>query len=254
MNTRNHLALLAFTVLFTVANIQIGWASSFSVEPVRVKLDALHRTERLTVKNESDQPLTLLIKAYQWTQPNEGIDKYLETEDLVIFPRALTLAAGEERLIRVGVASIAEPVERAFRIYLQEQPITDEIVPKGASARVLMRLGIPVFAQPLTPTPLLKIKDLIIAKGTLRHTVVNEGNSFVMADQITIKGSDDKDSGLFVKELGGFYLLAGSGRTFEVVIPTDQCSRITRISATTRNEGKEQLKVLEMASGACESK
>ena len=254
MNTQTRLMLLVAAALFTVGSVQAGWASSFSVEPVRVKLDVQHRTERLVVRNESDRPLTLLIKSYHWTQTNEGKDQYDETEDLVIFPRALTLAAGEERFIRVGMASPTGPVEQAFRIYLQEQPIKDEQGPKGASARILMRVGIPVFAQPINPESALSARELTIAKGRPILTLANGGNSFVMAEQITINGLDNKGANVFIRDLGGFYLLAGSTRTFEVEISKEQCRRVAQISATTRNEGKEQHKILDMPIGACGGK
>jgi len=254
MNAQVRTILLAVTALFTFGTAQSGWASSFSVDPVRVILGAQHRTERMTVKNESDRPLTVLVKAYHWTQTNDGKDHYDETEDLIIFPRALTMAAGEERFVRIGVASPSVSKEQAFRIYLEEQPIHDEQDTKGATARILMRLGIPVFAQPLKPEPALKARELRIAKGRLHHTLTNEGNSFATAEQITINGTDNKGVELFAKNLGGVYMLAGSTRTFEVAIPREQCGRMTQISVTTMSAGKNQQSKLEMTSGACESK
>jgi fimbrial chaperone protein len=254
MNAYIRLILFVVAALFTLGSVQSGWASNFSVEPVRVILDAQHRTERMTVKNESDRPLTVLIKGYRWIQTVEGRDQYNETEDLTIFPRALTLAAGEERFVRVGIALPAVPQEQAFRIYLEEQPIHDEQALQGTSARLVMRLGIPVFAQPLKPEPALKIREMIIANGNLRHTLTNGGNSFATAEQISVSGWDDTGAELFAKNLGGVYLLAGSTRTFEVAIPKDQCRKISKISVTTRSEGKDQQNKLNMVSGACEGK
>ena len=248
------LMLLAGTALFCFGSVPNVWASSFSVEPVRVLLDVRHRTERMTVKNESDRPLTVLIKAYRWTQAEAGKDHYAETDDLIIFPRALTLASGEERFVRVGLATPSGAVEQAFRIYMEEQPLHEEQAPKAATARILMRLGIPVFAQPLKPEPALKVHDLILSKGQLRHTLSNSGNAFVTAEQITINGTDEKGSELFASNLGGVYLLAGSTRTFEVAIPKGQCGRVAHISVTTRSEGKDQRNKLNMASGSCDDK
>lgn len=254
MNTYKRLILLAVAVFFTFGPVQTGWASNFSVEPVRVILDVQHRTERMTVKNESDRPLTVLIKAYRWTQAEAGKDHYVETEDLIIFPRALTLAAGEERFVRVGLATPPGPKEQAFRIYMEEQPVHDEQAPKVATARILMRLGIPVFAQPLNPKAILTVHELKISKGLLQHTLTNDGNAFVTAEQIIINGTDEKGTELFASNLGGVYLLAGSTRTFEVAIPKHQCGNVARITVTTRSEGKDQLNKLNMASGSCEDK
>jgi fimbrial chaperone protein len=238
-------ALVAF------GSASAGWAASFSVEPVRIILGEQHRTERLTVKNESDRPLTLLIKAYRWTQTKEGQDLYTENAELIIFPRALTLAAEEERFIRVGITSPSGPQEQAFRIYLEEQPVKDEQEPAGATGRLVMRVGIPVFVQPLTTKPALNVKELSVVKGLLHFTLTNGGNSFVMADQITVNGFDDKGAEVFAKNMGGFYLLTGSERIFEETLPREQCLRVARISVTVRNEGKEQHNMLVMPFGAC---
>ncbi len=245
---------MSVAALLTFGPVHTGFASSFSVEPVRVILDLQHRTERMTVKNESDRPLTVLIKAYRWTQADAGKDHYAETDDLIIFPRALTMAPGEERFVRVGMAAPSGQMEQAFRIYMEEQPINGEQAPKAATARILMRLGIPVFAQPLKPEMNLKVHELILSKGLLQHTLTNSGNTFVTAEQITINGRDKKGNELFASNLGGAYLLAGSTRTFEIAIPKSQCSRITQINVTTRSKGKDQLSKLDMTSGACENK
>ena len=196
----------------------------------------------------------MLIKAYRWTQADAGKDHYAETEDLIIFPRALTLAAGEERFVRVGLATPSGPKEQAFRIYMEEQPINEEQAPKAATARILMRLGIPVFAQPLNPEAILTVHELILSKGVLQHTLTNNGNAFVTAEQITINGNDEKGTELFASNLGGAYLLAGSTRTFEVAIPKSQCGKVTSVSVTTRSEGKDKLNKLNMASGSCGDK
>jgi fimbrial chaperone protein len=254
MNMHTSLKFLAVTAFFSFCSIQSSWAANFSVEPIRVTLDTQHRTERMTVKNESDQPLTVLLKSYRWTQTKEGKDSYDETEDLIIFPRALTLAAGEERFVRVGIATQSGKQEQAFRIYLEEQPVNGEQSPKGASTRVLMRVGIPVFARTVKPEPALKVHELIIAKGQLRNTLTNTGNSFITAEQITVNGLDNKGVELFSKNLGGAYLLAGSTRTFEVAIPKDQCNRVSQLSLTVRSEGKDQHNLLNMTSAACEGK
>ncbi len=254
MNVKTRLVLLAASAFFTLGIVQSGWAASFSVEPVRVILDVQHKTERMVIKNESDKPLTVLIKAYYWTQTYEGKDRYEETEDLIIFPRAVTMAAGEERFVRLGMSIPPGIQEKAFRIYLQEQPMKDEFSPKGASARVLMRVGIPVFAQPLKPESALMTKELQIIKGKIHHTITNVGNSFITAEQITVNALDSKGAALLAMDLGGTYLLAGSTRIYEVEIPRDQCSRVSQISVTTRSEGKDQHNKLNMTSSGCEGK
>ena len=243
--------VLFVAALFTVISVQSGWAASFSVAPVRVILDQQRKTERLAVKNESDRPLTLQIKAYRWTQTQEGKDRYDEAADLIIFPRALTLAAEEERFIRVGITVPAGSVERAFRIYMEEQPVKEEQTSTGATGRILMRVGIPVFVQPRVLTANLKIKELSFAKGSLSIPLTNDGNTFAMVQQITAIGIDDAGTTVFNRNLGGFYLLAGSSRTCKVLVPKEKCRRITKLSVTTKNDGKKRQSMLNIPFGAC---
>ncbi|MBC8017095.1 MAG: molecular chaperone [Verrucomicrobia bacterium] len=246
------LIMLAMALLFAALATSAGWAATFSVAPVRVMLDGQRRTERLTVKNESDRPLTLLIKPYLWTQSTDGSDRYEEKSDLIIFPKALTVLPGEERAIRVGIGALPGLVEKAFRIYLEEQPLKDDQTQQGAVARILMRVGIPVFAQPRQPEPVPRFAEMAVAKGTLRLTLTNSGNSFAMAEQVLVRGLDDKGTELFAKALGGFYLLAGTTRTLEVPVSKEQCRLATRITATTRSNGKELFMALDKRSSVCE--
>jgi fimbrial chaperone protein len=254
MSAKIHMMVLGISALCTFGAVQSGWAANFSVEPVRVVLDVQHQTERMVIKNESELPLTLLIKSYVWTQADDGTDRYAEAGELIVFPRALTLSAGEERFVRIGTDIPFGTREKAYRIFLEEQPIEDDQAVKGTSARLMMRVGIPVFSQALKSEPALKIKDLVITRGQLRHTLSNDGNAFSAAEQMTVNGVDDKGADVFTGTLIGGYLLAGSTRTFEMAIPKEQCSRISQISVTTRSEGKEQLNRLKLASGACEGK
>lgn len=245
------LIILAMTLLVAALAASPGWTATFSVAPVRVMLDGQRRTERLAVKNESDRPLTLLIKPYLWTQAEDGSDRYEEKSDLIIFPKALTVLPGEERFVRVGIGALPGLVEKAFRIYLEEQPLKDDQTPQGAVARILMRVGIPVFAQPRKPEPAPRFTEMAIAKGALRLTLTNGGNSFAMAEQVVVRGLDARGTELFSKALGGFYLLAGTTRSFEVPISKEQCGHVTRITATTRSNGKELFMALDTVSGVC---
>lgn len=247
-----YLIIPTMILLVSALGSSYGRAATFSVAPVRVTLDGQRRTERLTVKNESGRPLTLLIKHYQWTQNKDGSDRYEEKSDLIIFPKALTILPGEERSIRVGIGDIPGLVEKAYRIYLEEQPLKDDQTQQGAVARILMRVGIPVFAQPRQPEPAPRFTEMAIAKGILRLALTNSGNSFAMAEQVVVRGSGDKGVELFAKALGGFYLLAGATRSLEVPVTKEQCSLATRITATTRSNGKELSMALDKLAWTCE--
>src|SRR3989304_2850182 len=58
---------------------------------------------RVTASNEGDEKIELQISASVWTQDAEGKDRYAETNDLVFFPKIMTIESKQERILRGGV-------------------------------------------------------------------------------------------------------------------------------------------------------
>ena len=140
-------------------------ASSYIVNPTRVYLNANASSGLLTLKNESDQPLRMQVKAHQWAQGQDGEIQLSPTDDLIVFPALLTLKPGEERRIRVATAVPFGAVEKTYRIYVEELPPTTVEKSEGASVKILTRMGVPVFVQPAKPQAAAVVRDLRLSNG-----------------------------------------------------------------------------------------
>ena len=134
-------------------------ASTYTVNPTRVYLNASTGSALVTLKNESAEPLRMQVKAQRWAQSLDGEIQLSATEDLIVFPALLTLKPGEERKIRVATSVAFGPVEKTYRLYVEELPPTTTEKADGASVRILTRMGVPVFLQPAKPQAAALIRD-----------------------------------------------------------------------------------------------
>ena len=63
-------------------------ASTYTVNPTRVYLNASAGSALVTLKNESAEPLRMQVKAQRWAQSLDGEIQLSATEDLIVFPGA----------------------------------------------------------------------------------------------------------------------------------------------------------------------
>jgi fimbrial chaperone protein len=91
-------------------------ATGFAVKPLRVHLYQGHMTESIVVSNDEAVALSMQIRAYAWSQDEEGQDIYEATDELIFFPKLLVLNPGEKRMVRVGVRGAPPESEKAYRI------------------------------------------------------------------------------------------------------------------------------------------
>jgi fimbrial chaperone protein len=156
-------------------------AGEFSVNPIRLELGAAARSGAIAVRNEGQQPLSFQLQAMEWTQDAKGKDQYLETRDLIFFPKILTVEPGQERVVRVGARTPVVPSEKnlpsSSKNFGQRQgPAT-----KGTQINFLIRFGAPVFITLLKPEDGLEIEDVALAHGDLtfpqRTPATGTGNS-----------------------------------------------------------------------------
>jgi len=86
-----------------------------------------------------------------------------------------------------------------------------------------------VFMAPPSRRGAAAIDSVALRDGTLRIHVRNGGNTHVMARKIIATGADGGGATAFRHEQTGWYLLAGSARTFPVPIAPEQCGRARTI-------------------------
>ena len=222
---RGALTAMVLGLVLQAGNIA---ASAYKVTPVRVTFSGPSST-LLTLKNESDQPLRFQITSFVWSQDAKGAMQLAPTEDIVFFPALLSLNPGEERKVRVAATVAAKDVEKTYRIFFEELPPLEKPETSGAQVRILTKMGIPIFVSPANGNAEASIDSLKLEKGTLAFDVRNSGNVHFALEGVKLHGVGSNGEALFDRQLDGWYVLAGSPRTYSVEVPAASCSKLKKI-------------------------
>lgn len=201
-------------------------ASTYTVNPTRVYLNASTGSALVTLKNESAEPMRMQVKAQRWAQSLDGEIQLSATDDLIVFPALLTLRPGEERRIRVATSVAFGPVEKTYRLYVEELPPTTAEKTEGASVRILTRMGVPVFLQPAKPQAAALVRDVGLSNGRLTFQLVNTGNSHFLASSVVVRGFTASGTSVADWPINGWYVLAGGVRAFTLAIDKPACERV----------------------------
>src|SRR5947209_3025932 len=93
--------------------------AEYTVSPMRLELSRDARSGVVTLTNTGASPIDFQMTAMEWTQDNDGADHYAETGEIIFFPKILTLAPNEDRVVRVGAKSAPAASERTFRLFIE---------------------------------------------------------------------------------------------------------------------------------------
>lgn len=134
---------VAGLLALALAPARLAAATIFQVSPVLVEATAGSAAEVLTVTNPSDQPITLQIRVFRWTQ-EEGRDVLTPSTDVIASPPAMTVKTGGQHLVRIVRTGTVPPrVEEAYRLLIDEIPDPDRT--GAGQVTLLLRQSIPVF-------------------------------------------------------------------------------------------------------------
>jgi fimbrial chaperone protein len=215
-------------------------AGEFSVNPIRVDINATARSGAIGVRNEGKDKLSFQLQGMEWTQDNEGKDQYAPTRELIYFPKILTVESGEEGLVRVGMNAAVVKSEKTFRLFIEELPgptaAAAKAEGKSAQINVLIRFGAPVFVAPVQPVDSAEIPSMELAKGVLSLTLRNTGNRHQLIEGIQLKGTDAQGAEVYALTIADRYLLAGVTKPFSTSIPADQCAKLARLTVEIKTD------------------
>src|SRR5438477_2258462 len=124
-------------------------AAEFTVSPIRLDFEPGRRSATVTVANDDPRPLRLQLKLMEWTQDATGMDVYTESDELVYFPKLVSVQPNDRRLVRVGIKSPAGAAERTYRLFLDELPDTAPAAASGLSFSI--RFALPIFLPAAQP-------------------------------------------------------------------------------------------------------
>ncbi len=251
---RRQLRRLRVTALTAVLMLgaHLAQAGSFAVQPTRLELGPARPSGALTVRNEGAAPLSFQVKGMRWTQDEEGQEHHTETEDLIYFPKLLTLSPGQSAVIRLGLRQPPGALEKTYRLFIEElaPPVPAEAGPQ-ARIRVLVRLGAPVFVAPLAPRQQLTLAAFDLARGQVRWTLHNEGSRHEVFQAVALRGLDAAGAEVFKQAFSERYFLAGAARRFRVDLPADTCPRIQRLVLEVKTDRSQVQQSLDAGAAAC---
>jgi len=206
-----------------------SFAADFNVSPIKVYFKGIVKTSAITIKNNSADAISLQVSLVSWDQDENGEDHYAPTQDVIAFPKIFKLKKEEEQLIRIGLRTVPGKREKTYRIYVKEIPQPQVKPEDGTMLRTLMRLGIPIFVEPVKKITSAEIKGVSLEKGRLRFAVSNTGNRHFIMRSVKIVGKDATGKNVFARELAGRYLHGGREKRFVVEIPEKDCLKIDHL-------------------------
>jgi fimbrial chaperone protein len=202
--------------IFTLT-IMSTWAlaTNWNVEPLRVDLSPIHKTAVLTITNSSDQPSTVQILSYIWSQ-DMGKDEMVLTRELLVTPPIVTIPAKSSQVVRMALRVKADKSkELSYRVNLQEIPSPNPNKEKNAGGvQVAMRVGIPVFVQPQGQKAVSKLSWRATAapENMIKLELINEGTAHIKVTDLILStiGSEVK----VAQDSGASYVLPGQTHTW----------------------------------------
>jgi fimbrial chaperone protein len=243
----------AALVLLGLLTAGLAGAATFRVSPIQLSLTAKSTSGLLTISNESEETLRFQLAAFRWSQGAAGEMELEPTDDVVLFPRLLTLEPHRERKIRVGAAVEFAGSERTYRVFVEELPSAEGVNPAAGrpGVRVLTRMGVPIFLRPSRTQAGGAIVNPSVEEGRLRFQVRNSGNVHLMLEAVNLRGIGDGGETVIEEQVEGWYVLAGGVRQFDLPLPRKECGRVRTLRIEARTETGTLKDRLELKPGAC---
>jgi fimbrial chaperone protein len=215
------LAILATLVLPRPA--QAAWR----VIPIRLDFDQRTKSGVITLSNDGETSITFAIEAAEWSQDNQGQDRYSPTQDLVFFPKVLTIEPNTERVVRAGIRVPATTHEKTYRLFIKEA--SEPKKTEGTAVAIAIKFGVPIFAKPVKEELKGEILRPLVAERQIELTVANTGNSHFRIGTVRVAGINSAGEDIFSQEVNGWYLLSGSSSEFSIPIDLGVCTQLKTI-------------------------
>jgi fimbrial chaperone protein len=224
-----------------------AWCGSLKVKPLKLYFDSGNTTATLTLTNEGTRKVSVQLSSRAWTQDEDGGDQYAPTDDIVVFPKIVSIDPLQERIVRVGFQGAPGGAgERAYRLYVQELPVEN---PGELAMKFVVRMGIPVFAQGTGLRRSWALDDVDLVAQGLNVPVNNTGNQHLKVGTLTVTGQTSIAEEAFSSSMQGWYVLPGNKRSFVVPLDRELCDTATSllVAVTVAGETRQQQSALTSA-------
>lgn len=123
-------------------------AQGLAVTPTLIEIPAGRSSAAIEVRNREANAVAVQLSAFSWSQPG-GRDVLMDDPQLLVSPAIATIAPGGVQTFRIIVPPVARPIERSWRIILDQLPRPQPVSPPvSPPLSVRLRLSIPIFAAP----------------------------------------------------------------------------------------------------------
>ncbi len=226
-------ATLMLICLLLVAAGLPAKAATFSVSPIRVELDARHRSAILTFNNSGETPLRMQVRPMLWSMEADGQWKLTPSDDLIVTPELLEVDPGKSVQLRVGSLLDAGTVEASYRLLINELPnLSDKASAARPEIKVLTQVSLPIFVEPANPAPMPVLRSATLQKSLLELGLDNSGNQRLDAQNVKVNLLDAKGQVIEQHQQIANYVLAGATWFLRLNLPANVCARAASVSVS----------------------
>jgi fimbrial chaperone protein len=234
MPSKRCLKLNAYTAVLAICLLapEVSMAGLFGISPIRLDLDRQTKTDSINISNdEPERKIDMQAKLFEWTQNEKGEDVYIESNDLVFFPRIFSVEKQDKRVVRVGLKVPAAGVEKAYRLFIEELPPPPDPDKKGTQILFVLRFGVPIFIRPEKEEPAGSIEGVDAGPETATVLVRNSGNQNFQIQSLSVKSPAG-----YEKEIVGGYVLAGATRHIAASFPAELCRKLGKLQLIMKTD------------------
>jgi fimbrial chaperone protein len=248
---------LAASLLFMAVFIAPAIAADFQIQPTTMDLGGSVKSGVFSVINNGNDKIDFQVSAKEWNQDEKGKDVYLDTKEIVFFPKVMSVEANSQRAIRVGLKTPPSSKEKTYRLFVEEIPTpkkTPDVKLEGkiqAGLTIAFRFAMPIFVKPLRPQESYVLDKIEMSKSAVKAIVKNTGNVHVKLRAVTFSGKAADGKELFSKEVAGWYILNGLSFSYEAAVPKEICGQLAKIEVSAQTENDNIKGMLNVQKNMC---
>lgn len=167
----------------------------------------------VTVTNEGDEELVMQADVYSWKQKPNGEDDLVLTEDLLLSPPIIKLAAKSRQVVRLArLRSVPPDDQLTYRLIMREVP---EAKPnKGdLQLQIALAFSLPVFITPPQARSVLDCKIERSTVDTVKAVCENSGHAYTQLIDLALVNTE---GGTLASRDSGGYILPTNKRSFDI--------------------------------------
>jgi fimbrial chaperone protein len=229
-------------LFFVAFFISPAIAADFQIQPTTMDLGRNVKSGAFSVINNGKDKIDFQVSVKEWKQDDKGKDVYLDTKEIVYFPKIMSVEANSQRAVRIGLKTPPSAKEKTYRLFVEEIPTPKKVEDVDgnkkikAGVMIAFRFSIPIFVQPLKPQESYALDRIEMTQGTVKAIVKNTGNVHLKLRAVKFSGKAADGKEIFSKEVSGWYILNGLSLTYEADIPKDVCGKLATIDMKAQTE------------------